>query len=284
MKRLAPLLVVLLLGACSWLIPPVEFTVVGSSTVMPAIQEAAKKYNKMNPRVKINVEAGGSAVAVEKIQKDYAEIGMLSRALTEDEKKSLEEVGYKIIPIGIDAIVPIVSKEIYDSGVRTISKQTLAGIYRGEITNWNEIGERDHKIIVVDHELSRGTRHVFMEYLFGDKEAPAAGAIETIASMQDMQDTVGQDYNAIGYISFSAISPGIQELDLETNEHDVHLAAEEEGIRDGSYPIVRQLSLIVRDDIAENKPAAQLFIDFLLSGDGQYMIEKSGYLRLEKKN
>jgi len=70
-----------------------------------------------------------------------------------------------------------VSKEIYDAGVTSITKDQVKKIYSGEITNWKDLGGPDEEILVVAREMGSGTRDTFNEDIMGDKKAETPASV-----------------------------------------------------------------------------------------------------------
>ena len=162
----------LLIAACE---KPDSISISGSTTVLPVVSMAAESFTSLQ-EIPIIVNAGGSGVGINQLGSGKIAIGMISRELTAAEISQYPGVHFVTHKIGRDAVVPVVSSEIYAAGVRALSIQQIGKIYRGEIDNWQQVGGPDLEILVVDKEKSRGTRHVFMEVVLGDKHADAAGA------------------------------------------------------------------------------------------------------------
>src|SRR4029450_7663870 len=81
---------------------------------------------------------------------------------------------FKEIQIGEDAVALIVSKDVWDNGVRTLTKQQAKDIYEGKITNWKDVGGAMQRIAFFNKEPGRGTWEVFVHWIYGNpKLAPA---------------------------------------------------------------------------------------------------------------
>ena len=79
--------------------------------------------------------------------------------------------------VGYDAICLVVSPEVYDSGVTTLTKDELKQIYAGDITNWEELGGPNTEIFVIGRKPGSGTRDTFDETIMGSKEAETPGKL-----------------------------------------------------------------------------------------------------------
>jgi len=142
--------------------------IVGSTTVLPVVSQAAILYHQQHPDITITVSGGGSGVGIASVIQGTAQIGMASRNTTAEEQAQLEGKVDNIV-IAADAVAIAVSKAVYESGVQALSVKQIADIYRGNIRNWKDVGGLDARIVVIDKEASRGTRHVFAEAILGDK-------------------------------------------------------------------------------------------------------------------
>ncbi|MEO9884368.1 MAG: phosphate ABC transporter substrate-binding protein [Balneola sp.] len=248
----------------------------GSTTVLPVISNAADLYRQNNPNIRIIVNAGGSGVGINQVGENKLDIGMISRTITDEEKSKYPDVDFKTISIGKDAVVPVVSSEIYDAGITALTLQQIADIYSGRITNWSQIGGPDKEILCVDKETSRGTRHVFMEAVFGDKEAPAPGADLVLGSNNEEQTALIQSDAAIGMLSNAWLNSDVKGLTIVLSSGE-KIEPTLSNISNGSFPITRDLLIVTNGD-----PTGKVkqFTDFILSEDGQKVVERTGYVRI----
>lgn len=135
------------------------------------------------------------------------------------------------------------------------------------------------QINVVTREDGSGTRGAFIE-LFGLEEKNSDGekvdlttqnAIVT-NSTSVMLTTVAEDGSAIGYASLGSLNDSVKVVDIDGAEATV------ENIKDGSYKVSRPFNIVTKDETNE---AAKDFINFVLSSEGQAIVEKSGYIPLD---
>lgn len=140
----------------------------------------------------------------------------------------------------------------------------------------------DQSITVVSREEGSGTRGAFIE-LFGIETKGADGkkldnttnqAVVT-NSTAVMKTTVAGDNSAIGYASLGALDDTSKILEIDG------VAPSIETIKSGEYKIARPFNIVTKDSVSE---AAQDFISFILSTDGQAVVEKSGYIAVDVKD
>jgi phosphate transport system substrate-binding protein len=146
----------------------------------------------------------------------------------------------------------------------------LKDIFGSRIENWREVGGNDSEIVLVSRESGSGTRDGF-ETLAMNKEtvsnraliANSTGAIRTI---------VAGDRNAIGYVSLAVLDSTVKPLKIDGVEPSA------ENILNGSYSISRPFIYLTRE---EPVGLAQAFIDFVLSDQGQKILEDEGVVKVK---
>jgi len=249
-----------------------QIRVAGSTTVLPIVAEAAKHYRKLHPGLRLTVSGGGSGVGVSSIDKGLVEIGMASRNLTPEEKQRLHD-RVKRVALARDAVAVAVSKAVYEGGVTSLTLSQVAAIYRGKILNWKALGGPDARILVIDKEYSRGTRHVFARAVLGDERARAPGATIIAGSNNEMQAAIAGSDQAIGMLSNAWLNDAVRAVAV--GEAGATVLPTLEHVADGRYPIQRELNILVPQN---SDAAVDGFFDFLLSDEGQQIVQQLGYL------
>ncbi len=250
----------------------------GSTTVLPVVSVAAEEFVTANTDLNIIVNAGGSGVGINQLGEGKVEMGMISRDITKSEEESFPKVDFNQIPIGRDAVVPVVSSEIFDAGIQALTLKQIGDVYQGNISNWKELGGPDREILCVDKEASRGTRHIFMEIVLGDKEAIANGADLVLGSNNEEQTSIVQSDAAIGMLSNAWLNDDVKGLGI-ISESGETIYPTLENIVNNDFPIGRDLIVVTN---GQPKGDLKLFIDFLLSDKGQEIVESQGYVRIKQ--
>jgi len=244
----------------------------GSTTVLPVVSTAANIWHKQHPDITITVSGGGSGVGIASMIQGTADIGMASREIDTEEAAQLHGK-VDVFTIAKDAVAVVVSKSVYIGGVHQLSLKQIAGIYRGKIKNWKQVGGPVARIFVIDKEASRGTRHVFAKAVLGDEHARAPGASVISGSNNEEQALVAHSNNAIGMLSNAWLNDAVRGLAVGEDHHAVR--PDIAHVRDGSYPISRALHVILPKNASSE---ARAFVHFLLSPQGQKIVKQSGYL------
>ncbi|WP_461821474.1 substrate-binding domain-containing protein [Blautia stercoris] len=133
-------------------------------------------------------------------------------------------------------------------------------------------------ITVVSREDGSGTRGAFVE-LFGIEEEVNGEKVDMTTeeanitnSTSVMMSTVAQDEYAIGYISLGSLDDSVKAVKVDGSE------ATAENIKNGSYKISRPFNIATKEDLSD---AAQDFEDFILSTEGQKVVEDNKYIPLD---
>ena len=133
-------------------------------------------------------------------------------------------------------------------------------------------------INVVSREDGSGTRGAFIE-LFGIEEKQGDEKVDMTTedaiitnSTSVMMTTVAGDENAIGYISLGSLNDTVKALKIDGAE------ATAENVADGTYKVYRPFNIVTGEEISD---AAQDFINYIMSADGQQIIEDNGYIKVD---
>ena len=243
----------------------------GSDTVLPIAQQTAERFMTLNPSARVTVTGGGTGVGISALLDQTTDIAMASRAIKFSEKMKAKAAGEDLaeVPIAYDALAVVVHPS---NPVKQLTRQQLEDIFRGKITNWQQVGGDDRKIVVYSRETSSGTYEFFKEsvlknknYMSSSLSMPATGAI-----IQSVSQTRG----AIGYVGLAYVSPRIKTLAVSYDGQ--HYAAPTlENTINKTYPIVRPLYYYYN---RKNASVIAPLLDFILSAAGQKIIKESGYI------
>lgn len=160
-----------------------------------------------------------------------------------------------------------------------ISLGWLVGCSSGE-KQQEGLGQSTEDISVYSREDGSGTRGAFIE-LFGLEEKDDQGnkvdtttdAAAITNSTSVMMTSVKGDPGAIGYISLGSLDDSVKSLKIDGVE------ATADNVKDGSYKIARPFNIVTTDELT---PAAQDFITFIMSKEGQTIVEDNGYIAVSE--
>ncbi len=245
-------------------------TITGSTTVMPLVEICAEEFNMIQDEVMVTVSGvGGSGVGIKNVASGFSDIGMSSREVRADEIELYGD-NFSEYLIGYDAICIAISEPLYDSGVTNITRDQLRAIYDGNVTNWRELGGPDREIYAVARMVGSGTGDLFNEMVMGDLETETRGADTYTQNNAEMKTAITKSDKAIGYLGFNYVQEGpLRAIAYEG------VSPTPGSINTRTYPLSRPLYVMTW-----NEPDAgeQVFIDFLLSDEGQSMVKEIGFL------
>ncbi|MEN8215842.1 MAG: phosphate ABC transporter substrate-binding protein [Pseudomonadota bacterium] len=243
-----------------------QIVITGSSTIAPLMSDIAKHYEQLHPDIRIDVQAGGSSRGIADTRSGLADFGMVSRSLKPDEQDLLA------FTIARDGICIIVNSA---NPVEELSDEQIVAIYEGRLTNWQQVGGRDAKIIKVNKAEGRSTLELFLKYFNLDNKRIKADVI--IGDNQQGIKTVAGNPNAIGYVSIGSASfeagRGVPIKLLPMKGY----AASIENVVNNSFPIVRSLNVVSRE-----QPVGVLkdFIEFAMSEKVKDVIQTHYFVAL----
>lgn len=230
----------------------------GSTSVQKIIDAAGSEFTALNPETKFTYSGTGSSDGIKGATAGTYSFGCASRELKTEEKGSLTELIF-----AYDGIAVVLNPA---NTVTNLTKDQVAKIYMGEITNWNEVGGADAPIVVVSREDGSGTRDA-VEELVGFKEKLKADA--TIKEGNgNVQTTVAGNANAIGYVSLTFVDKTVKAIDVDSVKATV------DNVKNKTYPISRPF--LAMYDESKVDDATLAFLDFLMSTEGQAIVEEHG--------
>ncbi|MFH0966098.1 MAG: phosphate ABC transporter substrate-binding protein [Methanobacteriota archaeon] len=264
---IAGLLVVLILIPASVSAEGKSLTISGSTTVLPIASAVAEAYMAKNPDIDVKVSGGGSGVGISAIGKNTVDIGMSSRDLNEDEKAAYSKL--VVTPIAKDGVAIIINPA---NPVESLTLAQIKDIYTGTTQSWNDVGGSKEAFDIVGRDSASGTREFFFNEVM--KKADFTPFMLEKNSNGAVQQLVSQTANAIGYVGMG-FEDGVKVLSLNVDGKMLKPSATT--VKSGEYPLSRNLYFLTS---GEPSGAAKDFIDFLLSADGQKIIEENGFVSI----
>jgi phosphate transport system substrate-binding protein len=227
-------------------------TASGSSALLPLVKQAADDFMKANPKVTVNVTAGGSGTGIKNVADGTSDIGNSDVAPAAEYKdKGLVENFVAVAPFAF-----IVNKDVT---VDNLTKQQAADIYMGKVTNWNQVGgKEDKKIVLIHRPDSSGSRKLVQEIILDGKDFTKDGITQENSGA--MKTAVVSQSSSIGYVDTPYIDDTVKALKIDG------VAFSEENIKNGTYKLFGVERMYTKG--AAKDPAAA-FIKFIQSPEFQ---------------
>lgn len=193
-----------------------------------------------------------------------------------------EECGTEFIytPIGHEAFVFFVHK---DNPINNLTTQQIKDIYSGKITNWKEVGGNDEEIVAYQRNEGSGSQSMLKRFM-GDTpimDAPSeqvndmmAGIIEQVADYRSKTSSIGFSFRY--YVEGIIKNPDIKIISIDG------IAPTVDNIKSETYPIITKLYAVSTAN--EENSNVQILIDWILSEEGQRIIEETGYAGIQVSN
>lgn len=231
----------------------------GSTSMEKVVGALGEAFMNANPEVTFTYNPTGSGSGIQAVSEGRCDIGLSSRSLKDEEKQS----GLTETVLAYDGIAVIVGK---DNEVEDLTLEQIAKIYKGEITNWKDVGGADAEIVVIGREAGSGTRDGFETIT---ETEDACQYRQELTSTGDVITTVSQNPNAIGYASLASVKDTVKTLKVNS------VIPTESSVKDGTYLIQRPFVLVTKEG-AQLSEAAQAFFDYALSGEAGDIIVEAG--------
>ena len=241
-------------------------SMVGSTSMEKFANALSETFMEKYPKVTVTAEFVGSGAGVEAAANGTADIGNASRNLKDEEKA--KGIAENIVAIDGIAVVTDPSNTVED-----LTKDQLAGIYDGTVTNWKDVGGNDAPIVVVGRESGSGTRTAFEELLELEDKCKYANELDsTGAVMAKVASTPG----AVGYVSLDVLDDTVKAVKLEGAEPT------EENIKAGTYFLSRPFVMATKGEISEQNDLVKALFDFIYSEEGAELVKSVGLISVEK--
>ncbi|MEO0293287.1 MAG: phosphate ABC transporter substrate-binding protein [candidate division WOR-3 bacterium] len=243
-----------------------RINITGSTTVLPIAQREAEAFMDLYPDISVSVRGGGSGVGITALIDGRTDIANSSRAIQTKELKIAREKGVNVYAnvIARDGIAIVVNPK---NPIDSITLEDLKKIYTGEISNWEALGGPSKPIVVISRDFSSGTFEVFKDLVL--KGGKVKDDALMLASNKAVATTVAETPDAIGYIGLGYISEEVKVLKIDG------VFPNKETVQSGKYKLSRALFMYTN---GEPKGIIKTFINFVLSREGQRIVEEEGFV------
>lgn len=232
----------------------------GSTSMEKVIGSLGEAFTNAHSGTKFTYNPTGSGAGIVAALEGRTDIGLSSRALKPQEQTSLQAT-----VLALDGIVVVVNPR---NPVSDLSVEQIHDIFTGRIASWKQLGHEDLPIVLIGREAGSGTRDGF-ESVTGTTEQ--CRYRQELTSTGDVLTTVANNVNAIGYISFSALSGKVKAVQVGGVTPDA------DSIASGTYRLQRPFVLVTRSDRPLN-PTARAFMDFAVSDAARPILLKAGVI------
>ncbi len=276
------------LAACTPRTPPADtLNISGSDTEVQMVSALAEAFKVTHPTASISVAGGGSSVGLAALLNKETDIANSSRQMKDTERKVAMDKGMQVqeFIVARDGVAVIVNP---GNPLTTLTMQQLGAIYRGEITNWKDVGGPDAAIVLYGRQSTSGT------FTFFRNAVPKGDYSNDMRQMEGSQaivDGVTEDRNGIGYVGVGYVKDpsgsllgDLKVVTVSANDTSPAISPlDTDAVKDGRYPIFRKIYQYIGRPPAKDSLAAQ-FLAFEVSAEGQALVEQSGFYSLSAED
>jgi phosphate transport system substrate-binding protein len=197
----------------------------------------------------------------------------MSRPMKDSEKAEVKKSTGKDVKefiVAYDGVAMVVHK---DNPVTELTMAQLAQIFKGEITNWKDLGGADATIVVLSRDTASGT-HVFIkEHVLGNAEY--GSNVQFLTSNQAIYSEVKGNSQAIGYIGLGYLDDAVKALAVKKDDSSAAVLPTVATVKDKTYVVSRPLYNYTAGDPSG---LVKTYLDFVMGTEGQAIVADLGFV------
>ncbi len=251
----------------------------GSDTLINLVQRLAEEYMEQNPGKYIAITGGGSGTGIAALINGKCDIANASRLMKSKEVARATENGVKVnrVVIAMDGLSVITNG---NSSVTQLTVDEIGKIFRGEITNWSEVGGLNMSITLYGRQSNSGTFVFFRDAIlkgdYSQKMNRMNGNAQIVEAIK--QDRSGIGYVGVGYVKEAT---GLNVLKVASRAGETYASPlNSADVKSGKYPISRPLNQYIN---GTPTGAVKDFLRFELSFEGQKAVEDEGFFQIPRE-
>lgn len=243
-----------------------KVTASGSTALLPLVTAAKEQFEEKNAKVTVDVAGGGSGNGLSQVASGAVSIGN-----SDVEPKGDLAAGLVDHKVAVAPFILIINKDV---SATNLTSDQVNKIFKGEITNWKDVGGKDAKITVIARQSSSGSRGTFVAVFLGGKDDTTNEAVVQDSNGKVL-DGVATFPGSIGYIDapyYNADKVGQVKIDS--------IAYTPEAVTSGKWKFYAYEHMYTK---GEATGATKAFLDFMLSKEFQEAnVEKIGFIPVSK--
>jgi phosphate transport system substrate-binding protein len=251
----------------------------GSAAVSNVLSDAISTLrSEFDVTLQLRAE-GSSSQAIYSVGIEAIDMALSMREITSADRATFPARRFEEFRLGWEVFALMVSSDVWESGVRALSREQMIGIYEGRITNWKELGGEDRPLRFYAPPQGKGAWEQLVRWLYEDVRMAPPCKAEVAADPKEARELVEFHTGSI------SVAPPrysderrVYSLGLQKAPGDI-LRLTHESVSGGKYPMARPVSLIVG---YEPTGGVRRLIDFFTSERGQAAVAKSGLMPVKK--
>jgi len=261
----------------------VEIRAKGSDTMIQLATGWAEAYRKVNPGVMVNANGGGSGTGIAALQNGTTDLCNASREIKPEEREKVKTTTGKEVKEFVVAYDALAVYSNPSNPVKEISIEELREIWAegGSISSWDQVNPgAKGKLVLFGRQNNSGTYDYFREHICGKKDGKQRefrGGISELNGSAEVVENVAKTPSGMGYSGMGYKTPAVNWLKVSKKKGEAGVEPGVDAARSGKYPISRKLYIYTA---GEPTGETKAFIDWVLSPEGQKIVEKEGFVPL----
>jgi phosphate transport system substrate-binding protein len=269
---------------------------VGSDTLATLISLWSEQFKTVYPHVKFQIQASGSATAPQALTQGTATIGPMSRALTATEiSRFTQKYGYPptTLIVAVDAIAIYVEK---NNPLQSLTLQEVDALFSvtrfcgssNKIDTWTDIGVtkfgENREVLLYGRNSASGTYDLFKKQALCEGDFKAT--VNELPGSSSVVLSIASSVGGLGYAALGQFDENVKALSISTeiDGKNDYIEPNTDNITSGRYPFSRYLYIVVNKPPDQQLPVLErAFLTFILSDEGQDMVNKNGYYSISKE-
>jgi phosphate transport system substrate-binding protein len=269
---------------------------VGSDTLATLISLWSEQFKTVYPHVKFQIQASGSATAPQALTQGTATIGPMSRALTATEiSRFTQKYGYPptTLIVAVDAIAVYVEK---NNPLQSLTLQEVDALFSvtrfcgssNKIDTWTDIGVtkfgENREVLLYGRNSASGTYDLFKKQVLCEGDFKAT--VNELPGSSSVVLSIASSVGGLGYAALGQFDENVKALSISTeiDGKNDYIEPNTDNITSGRYPFSRYLYIVVNKPPDQQLPVLErAFLTFILSDEGQVMVNKNGYYSISKE-
>lgn len=269
---------------------------VGSDTLATLISLWSEQFKTVYPHVKFQIQASGSATAPQALTQGTATIGPMSRALTATEiSRFTQKYGYPptTLIVAVDAIAIYVEK---NNPLQSLTLQEVDALFSvtrfcgssKKVDTWTDIGVtkfgENREVLLYGRNSASGTYDLFKKQALCEGDFKAT--VNELPGSSSVVLSIASSVGGLGYAALGQFDENVKALSISTENEGENgfIEPNTDNITSGKYPFSRYLYIVVNKPPEQHLPVLErAFLTFILSDEGQDMVNKNGYYSISKE-
>jgi serine/threonine protein kinase len=232
----------------------------------------AEAFEASQHDIRVHLEPQASSTAIDALLRGTADLAIVSRAATQDERARANSLGLTLSGrsaenlVAVDAVAVIVNPE---NPIRDVTLRDIRRLFDGEISDWSYFGGKRRAVSLLVRPDDLGIEETFRAGALGTGTRYADSA-EVVRAAKDVTERVRRERDALSIVSLEAVGSN-KALRIATTDGERPVAPSSMTVRSRAYPIVRPIFLYARTGAGVDPALTNLssaFVDYVL-GDGQ---------------